>query len=81
MKAEEIAKFAEIKYIERLNDFKTNDFKDGVFEGYNLALTQKQNDINELVEFIKHVEYLTSNEMLYSKSIELIQKHTKKQTT
>ena len=39
---------------------------------------QKQNDIDELVEFIKEVKYSTSNEMLYSKSMELIQKHTKK---
>ena len=42
----------------------------------NLLLTRKQNDIDELVEFLKEVKYLTSNEMLYSKSIELIQKHT-----
>ena len=40
-------------------------------------LNRKQNDIDELVEFIKDIKYLTSDQMIYSKSIELIQKHTK----
>ena len=43
-----------------------------------LERTQMQNDIDELVDFVKKVNYLICNEILYSKSIELIQKHIKK---
>jgi hypothetical protein len=30
---EELGRFAERKYLERLDNFQKNDFKDGVFEG------------------------------------------------
>ena len=79
MKAEEIEELAELAYPIIKDVYKELWNENQAYKkGYNQSQDTMQNDIDELVEFIKEVKYVTSDQMIYSKSIELIQKHTKK---
>ena len=55
--AADIGKFAEKKYLERLNNFQSSDFKDGVFEGAKWQSERIENEseqlINELESLVK----------------------------
>ncbi len=76
MKSEEILKEVSEKKRHRMASIPVNSDLDMVLDAMETYATQKQNDIDELVEFIKEAHYEYNSDEI--KSQLLIQKHTKK---
>ncbi len=82
---EELGRFAERKYLERLNNYENRDFIDGVIEGAKWQAEKMYNEFIEFGEWIRIKDFQTTSknnwiglDMKYYTTEELLEQFKKK---